>query len=308
LLVNGVSLLPAKYKDLSTEAEAQTEDTTGLGDAWPEHTPTGMQKAALSIGEGLYDDGATNTHEAFRAGNGTARVMVYGLQGDTIGQPFYGHAGVFSVAYKVLAKLGDLTKASVKYLCTGRRDEGVILQSTTTQVADWNTEGASSVDFTTLPQRVIPITSNSIANPSVVTTTVPHGLTSGDIILISGVATSSPTINGERTVTVISATTFSVPVNVTIAGTGGTFVRSNTTGGGAGYLHVTAFSGFSGFVAKVRDSADDVTYAVLVTFAGQTTVGAQRVEVSGTVDRHLAIDGNVTGAGSVTCWVGFARY
>jgi hypothetical protein len=36
-------------------------------------------------------------------------------------------------------------------------------------------------------------------------------------------------------------------------------------------------------------------------------VGAQRVAVAGTVNRHLAIDGNVTGSGSVTVWCGFAR-
>jgi hypothetical protein len=230
ILVDGVSLLPAKPKDLSTEAEAQTEDTTGLGDAWPEHTPTGLQKAALSIGEGLYDDGATNTHEAFRAGNGTARVMVYGLQGDTIGQPFYGHAGAFALAYKVLAKLGDLTKASVTYLCTGQRDEGVILQNAATKTADWNTEGADSVDN-----------------------------------------------------------------------------AASSSAGGVGYLQVTAASGFTNSVIKIRHSADDVTYADLVTFADQVTVGAQRVAVAGTVNRHLAIDGNVTGSGSVTVWCGFAR-
>jgi hypothetical protein len=78
--------------------------------------------------------------------------------------------------------------------------------------------------------------------------------------------------------------------------------------GGAGYLVVTAFSGFSGFIAKIRHSADDVTYADLITFddvtAGPT---AQRKTVAGTVNQHLAVDGDVTGAGSVTALIGFAR-
>jgi len=230
ILVDGVSLLPAKPKDLSTEHEARQEDTTGLGDAWPEHTPTGMQTAALTIGEGFYDTETGNTHEAFKSGGGTARIMVYGLQGDTIGQPFYGHAGVFSVVYKVLAKLGDLTKSAVTYLCSGARDEGVILQSTVTKTADWNTEGADSVDN-----------------------------------------------------------------------------AASSSAGGVGYLQVTAATGFTGNVIKIRHSADDVTYADLITFANQVTVGAQRVTVAGTVNRHLAIDGNVTGSGSVTVWCGFAR-
>jgi hypothetical protein len=69
------------------------------------------------------------------------------------------------------------------------------------------------------------ITANSIANPSVVTTPVAHGLVTGDVVLISGVVTSSPSINGTQTVTVLSPTTFSVLVNVTVAGTGGSFAR-----------------------------------------------------------------------------------
>ena len=55
---------------------------------------------------------------------------------------------------------------------------------------------------------------------TVVTTTVPHGLATNDIILIAGNTGSNATLNGERTVTVISTTTFSVPVNCTVADRG----------------------------------------------------------------------------------------
>jgi len=65
------------------------------------------------------------------------------------------------------------------------------------------------------------ISGNTIANPTVVTTSAPHGLETGDHVTISG-SNSTPTLNGSRVVTVISATTFSVPVNVTVAGTAGT--------------------------------------------------------------------------------------
>lgn len=67
------------------------------------------------------------------------------------------------------------------------------------------------------------IVSNTLANPTVITTTNAHGLTTGDVIQVFG-SNSTPTINGERTVTVLSPTTFSVPVNVTIAGTAGYFI------------------------------------------------------------------------------------
>lgn len=75
---------------------------------------------------------------------------------------------------------------------------------------------------------VVALTSNTAANPTVFTTGSPHGLWTGDIISISGVGGGVlPTsINGGPfTVTVIgpqaSSTSFSIPVNCTHAGTGG---------------------------------------------------------------------------------------
>lgn len=64
------------------------------------------------------------------------------------------------------------------------------------------------------------ISGNTVANPSVVTTTENHGLITGQTVVISG-SNSTPSLNGSRVVTVISPTTFSVPVNVTNAGTAG---------------------------------------------------------------------------------------
>jgi hypothetical protein len=309
LLVSGRSMLPSKPQGLMESVEAMQEDTSGLGDVWGEVTPTGMKRAELSQDGAFYNEGTNSSHETLRDAQTTSRVVCLGVEGNTIGKRFVGYAGAYAHKYDVLAKVGGLTKANVEYTINGARDEGIILQSLAAQTADWNTEGASNTDYTLDPaQRVIPITSNSIANPTVVTTPIPHGLTTGDIILVSGVASSSPTINGSRTVTVITATTFSVPVNVTVAGTGGSFVRANSTGGGIAFQQVTAYSGFTGYVGKVRDSADDITYADLATFANVTSApSAEAVTVAGTVDRYLAADGNVTGSGSITVFIGFSR-
>jgi len=78
--------------------------------------------------------------------------------------------------------------------------------------------------------------------------------------------------------------------------------------GGVGYLQVFALSGLSSFVATVRDSPDDVTYADLVAFPDNVSApyGA-RVTVAGTVNRFLAVAWTGTGFGSITFWVGFAR-
>jgi hypothetical protein len=76
--------------------------------------------------------------------------------------------------------------------------------------------------FTTpLPGNILSITGVSIANPAVVTTSTPHGYTSGQTAFISGTTTSA-SINGPQVVTVTGANTFSVPANVTgvTSGTG----------------------------------------------------------------------------------------
>jgi len=69
------------------------------------------------------------------------------------------------------------------------------------------------------------IVSNSLANPTVVTTLAPHGLTSGDTIFFTASTTSVPllTVTPQQVVTVISGTTFSVPVNATTGGTAGAY-------------------------------------------------------------------------------------
>lgn len=78
---------------------------------------------------------------------------------------------------------------------------------------------------TTLPATVV-IATSSAANPTVITTSAPHGLrsfeTGGDLTTIAGHAGSTPALNGVHEVTVIDATHFTVPVAVTVAGTGGT--------------------------------------------------------------------------------------
>lgn len=65
------------------------------------------------------------------------------------------------------------------------------------------------------------ITSSSVANPTVITATA-HKLRTGDEVAIAGHAGSTPILNGNHTVTVLTANTVTIPVNVTVGGTGGT--------------------------------------------------------------------------------------
>jgi len=313
LLIDGYDVLASKLKAFTHKVTARQERSDGLGDSLEAQTPTGLIKLEISQSGAFFDDATNGVHALLSVVGAPAisRTLVAAFAGNTIGQPFLGCSGVYGQAYEALAQVGQLTKANVTYQVSGTIDRGVIVQSATAKTIDWNTKtDGNAVDYTLdTSQRNIPISSNTLANPTVVTTPVPHGLVTNDIILISGVATSSPTINGQRTVTVTSTTTFTVPVNVATAGTGGSFVRANTSFGAIGYQQVSAFSGFTGFAGKIRDSADDITYADLITFVNVTSApNAQRVtngvEV---VDRYLSFDGNVTGSGSITVLVGCAR-
>ena len=83
---------------------------------------------------------------------------------------------------------------------------------------------------------------------------------------------------------------------------------ASTSDGGVGYIQCTAASGFSGFVGKGRHSADDVTYSDLVSFTDDVSAPfAERVTVSGTVNRYLSFTGIITGTGSITVFCGFSR-
>jgi len=67
----------------------------------------------------------------------------------------------------------------------------------------------------------VAVTSSSVANPSEITVAT-HTFQTGDSVTIAGHTGSTPDINGTHTVTRVSGTVFSIPVNVAVDGTGGT--------------------------------------------------------------------------------------
>lgn len=67
------------------------------------------------------------------------------------------------------------------------------------------------------------ISSNTLANPTHVITTAVHGLVDGDSVVIVK-SNSTPSIDGVYAITYVSDTEFSIPVNVTNAGTSGSLI------------------------------------------------------------------------------------
>lgn len=86
------------------------------------------------------------------------------------------------------------------------------------------TSSAGSSFSPTLPNENL-ITGISVANPTVITS-ASHGLVSGETVTIYD-SNSTPTVDGDRVVTVLSSNTFSVPVNVTVSGNTGYWIKKS---------------------------------------------------------------------------------
>ncbi len=72
------------------------------------------------------------------------------------------------------------------------------------------------------------ITSSSVANPTNILCAGAHGFRSGASVVISSHTGSTPSINGTHICTVVDSTNFTIPVNVTVGGTGGSVVSGQT--------------------------------------------------------------------------------
>lgn len=127
------------------------------------------------------------------------------------------------------------------------------------------------------------ITSVAIGSPAVMTLSTSHDL--GDIgvtrvVSISG-DTSTPSINGNHVVTILSPTTLSIPITVTVAGTGGTLSTIDD--------YVTATSAKSGSISNI--SIDDPT---IITSDNHGLVYDRNIQISAsnstpTIDGHYTI-------------------
>lgn len=94
----------------------------------------------------------------------------------------------------------------------------------------------------------VAITSSTAVNPSVITTAVVHGLTSGDTVQIVGHLTNTA-LNGQWVATVITTTTFSVPVLGIGVGSGGTVTRQPSDANIANFGPFAQWNKFAGVTA-----------------------------------------------------------
>lgn len=75
--------------------------------------------------------------------------------------------------------------------------------------------------FNITRQQTTTISTIATGNPTSITTSAAHNIASGDTVVIAGVTGNTPDINASHVATVTGSTTFTIPVNTTVAGTGG---------------------------------------------------------------------------------------
>lgn len=82
---------------------------------------------------------------------------------------------------------------------------------------------------------------------------------------------------------------------------------ASSASGGTASLHVTAYTGFTNVVFKVQHSTDNSSWSDLITFTTVTATTWERKTVTGTVNRYVRAFWDVTGSGSATFAMAFAR-
>ena len=155
-----------------------------------------------------------NAAELVSEVNGCAVSNVLASPGTVVSAVTYtsaGNASVFPGEDNSPASNLTLVEPSAGFLAAGSSFTYTIL----TPGVVFSTAPSDGTTF------VSTITANTVAAATVITTSTPHGLVSGNTVTISG-SNSTPLINGTYSVTVITPTTFSIPVTVTTAGTTGT--------------------------------------------------------------------------------------
>lgn len=158
------------------------------------------------------------------------------------------------------------------------------------------------------------------ATDGLLTTILPEGLTVGTLAFIAEGNVSARTVDANVKeavgMNVDGTPNDGVDIGVLLHGLTGETAdgtaagvdnAASSAGGGVGSLHVTAYSGLTSISIRVQHSTDNVTFADLITFTSVTATTWQRSTVTGTVNRYVRAWWDVTGSGSCTFALAFAR-
>lgn len=314
LLIGGDDLT-SETLVLEDEVANMSEESNPFGVTMKEHKLIGLGEALLEASGGLYDTKQAGLLRRLQENIAFNRVA-YGMSGDDTGADATLLSGALSTIWRRIAQKDQLTKANAFFKVSGGQRRARVLHGLTARTADGNSQATSVDNHTDVHLGSVAVTSSSLANPSVITTAVPHGLVTGDVVVFTGHTSVTPDINGGvgYAVTVTGASTFTIPVNVTDGGVDGVIKKVNSVGAVAD-LHVPELTlgGHTNVTIRVLHSADNITFVSLGSFTGVTTVAetkVQRLTIAGAIYRYTAIDWDFTGAGaapSIVPYVALSR-
>jgi len=308
LLVGGNDMSNESF-GLDESVEQIAEETRGLGATSEAWLAAGVARVTLDVAPGLYTDAVFKQIAAFESNQSSRKLVGYGLEGATLGAPVTMIDGAFAGNWKRMAKKEGLTLAGATFVVSGQH-YGPGAQDGTggARILGLNTErsGDGDTESTSLDQAdYAPVLSIVDSNADDSVQVVDHGLITGDTVLIAG-HDSTPSIDGDQTVTVVDSDNFSVDgIDITVGGTAAGTIKKTSSTGVIVDLHVSSLDlgGGSGLAVIVQDSPDDSVWSTIASFASVTSEAAgtaERITVAGHIERYLSITWAFTGGSSQT--------
>jgi hypothetical protein len=280
---------------LEEDSSLPVSNTTPFGVSASRYEQPGVAEYAINGHGGWYDDSTTSINAAMVDLAAGSNVFMFAHAGNTAGQPVICAAGTLKTEYKRGPTVGDFTTAEMSLAVSGAKHNALIVAPFTARTTAADTSGT----YLDLGAPVAAtITANSVANPTIVTTSAPHGFVSGQTVTCGG-TNSTPALTGPYTLSVIDATHFSVPVNVTVAGTAGTATVTPGAAGGHAYMScpVLTLGGYTNLIVSVQDSTDHITFADDTAFTALTAAGAE-YKATSALSRYICVKWLWTGTGS----------
>lgn len=233
-----------------------------------------------------FNNAAAQEHAAFSQLLTTDIVGSY-FRGTTLGNPAFGLYGR-QINYDPNRAAGGALTEAVQLLSDAHAGMWGRMLTAGKDTDSASTNG-TGVDHGAAQVPVVNISSVTVANPGQINTSTAHGLQTGDSVTIAG-TTTTPNINSDYPVTVVNATRFTIPVNVTSgqAGAAGTVQQTSTDFGLSLFYHLFALTGTS-IALKVQHSADNGVADAYADITGATTGALSSAPAAGIIETATGV-------------------
>jgi len=209
--------------------------------------------------------------------------------------------------------------ATSKSYIVGLRDGTLSLSGMFSQDTDGSDEELNAIlGATTTPVVTVQYDSGTIGNRATLAKAheTSYSISSpvADIVTVTADFNASTDGTANLTMSIAQGVQLTTGSSIAFGDLGNLASVNNTASsanGGMGNIHVTANTLNDTCTIKIQDSADDSTFADLITFStvAASTVTSEQKAVTGTVAQYLRVTASSSAtSGSITFHVAFARY